>query len=313
MPLTEFTFAPNPGNLRALASPASKGSALVVVLHGCGQTGQGYDSGTGWSQLAAQCGFAVLAIKQRRLNNPGTCFNWFMTRDTRRGEGEAASIAAAIQHMIQMHGLDAGRVFITGLSAGGAMTAVMLACYPEMFAAGAIIAGMPYGAAHGVRDALEAMKRAPVRTPHQWGDAVRAASPNAKRWPRVSIWHGALDMTVNVSNAQASVAQWADVHGLALTAGHPDFLGTAMRLSWGDRLELITIPALAHGVPIDSHDLGVPAPFILDVGLSSTRHIADFFGLTAHAQSQANASVMEMPELVAARPIRRLLRRVFGG
>ena len=76
--LTEFAFAPNPGNLRALAcAPRGKGQGLVVLLHGCGQTAAGYDAGTGWSHLAAQRGFAVLAMEQKAANNPGTCFNWF--------------------------------------------------------------------------------------------------------------------------------------------------------------------------------------------------------------------------------------------
>ena len=278
--VAEITFSPNPGNLRAFASPPhGKHAALVVVLHGCGQSAAGYDAGAGWSQLAAERGFAVLAMEQKAVNNPGTCFNWFAPEDVRRGEGEASSIIAAIDQMIAAHGLDDRKVFITGLSAGGAMTAAMLASYPDRFAAGAIIAGVPVGAAHGVPGALEAMRAAPLRTPHQWGDAVRAASSNTGAWPRVSIWHGAMDTTVNISNAQAGAAQWADVHGLALTAAKQDTLGTAVRLHWGHALEVITVPAMGHGTPIDSRDLGSPAPFLLDVGISSTRHIAEFFGL----------------------------------
>ena len=112
----------------------------------------------------------------------------------------------------------AARVFITGLSAGGAMTAAMLATYPELFAGGAIIAGLPFGVAANVRDALEAMRSAPLKTP-QHGAMRCARHPiTPARWPMVSIWHGALDTTVNINNAQASAAQWADVHGLTLSA-----------------------------------------------------------------------------------------------
>ena len=286
MALTEFSFSSNPGNLRAVATPGPKGAPLVVVLHGCGQTAAGYDAGTGWSRLAAERGFAVLAMEQKPANNPGTCFDWFLPEDTRRGEGEVESIAAAIRQMIAQHGLDGTRVFVTGLSAGGAMTAAMLACYPDMFAAGAIIAGLPYGAAQNVRDALETMRAAPLKTPHQWGDAVRAASAHKGPWPRVSVWHGGMDMTVNISNAQASAAQWADVHHLSLTAAHQDVMDGAVRLRWDDALEVITVPALGHGTPIDSRDLGAAAPFILDVGISSTRHIAEFFGLLADAKAR---------------------------
>jgi len=289
-PLIETAFAPNPGNLRLftyIPGGLKPGAPLVVLLHGCGQTAAGYDAGTGWSELAQAQGFALIAAEQKAVNNPNTCFNWFNPDDIARGAGEAASIAAMIETTVAAHRLDAARVFITGLSAGGAMTDVMLALYPDLFAGGAIIAGLPFGAARDVRDALEAMRMPPLRTPRQWGDAVRAVSPAPGRWPRVSIWHGDLDTTVNILNAQALAAQWADLHGLALTGASQDFIEAgALRLRWDDRLEVVTVPALGHGAPIDADDLGRPAPFILDVGISSTRRIAEFWGLPARAEAR---------------------------
>ncbi|MDB5739856.1 MAG: poly(3-hydroxyalkanoate) depolymerase [Alphaproteobacteria bacterium] len=286
-PLAETAFSPNPGNLRMFSFvPAKpKGAPLVVLLHGCGQTAAGYDLGAGWSQLGADKGFAVLAVEQKGVNNPGTCFNWFNPEDVTRDSGEVASIAAMIVQMVGAHGLDPKRVFITGLSAGGAMTAAMLATYPEIFAGGAIIAGLPFGAAANVGEALGAMRAAPLKTPHQWGDLVRAASSHAGAWPRISIWHGGMDATVNVGNAQAAAAQWADVHGLKLTEAKQQAIGTAMRLSWGDTLEVITIPAMGHGTPIDSDAVGAPAPYILEAGISSTMGIADFWGLLETAKA----------------------------
>jgi len=285
-PLTEAVFSPNPGNLRMfryLPRGLKPGAPLVVVLHGCGQTAGGYDLGAGWCQLADQLGFAVLAVEQKAVNNPTTCFNWFNPEDITRGEGEAGSIAAMIATMIEASigtgGLDAARVFITGLSAGGTMAAVMLAIYPELFAGGAIIGGLPFGAAQNVRDALESMRSAPLRTPRQWGDAVRAASDHKGPWPKISLWHGALDSVVNINNAQASVAQWADLHDLSLTAAKQDLVDGAVRLRWGDALEVYTLPGLGHGTPIDSPDVGQPAPFILEAGISSTRRIAEFWSL----------------------------------
>jgi len=289
-PLTEFAFEPNPGNLRAfqhLPEDLKPGSPLVVILHGCGQSAQGYDLGAGWSGLAAEFGFALLAAEQKAVNNPNTCFDWFLPEDIRRGEGEVASIAAMIATMVEQHGLDKSCVFITGLSAGGAMTAAMLATYPDIFAGGAIIAGLPYGAASNVREALDAMKSAPLKTPRQWGDCVRAASQGNARWPRVAIWHGAADLTVNINNAQASVAQWSDLHEIALTDARQELLPGAVRLSWGDRLELVTIAGLGHGTPIDSRDVGQAMPFILDVGISSSRDIARFWGLVASPVKRA--------------------------
>jgi poly(hydroxyalkanoate) depolymerase family esterase len=300
MPLPETAFrGPNPGNLRMfsyLPARLKGGAPLVVVLHGCAQTAAGYASGAGWLQLADKLGFAVLAPEQKALNNPNTCFDWFNPEDVTRGQGEAASIAGMIGQMLESHGLDPARVFISGLSAGGAMAAAMLATYPEIFAGGAIVAGLPYGAAGNVRDALEAMRSAPLRTPRQWGDVVRGASDYQGLWPRVSIWHGALDTTVNVNNAQASVAQWADLQGLSLvTDARQDVVDGAVRLRWGDRLEVYTMPALGHGVPIDSRDAGVAAPFILEAGISSTSRIAQFWGLEPVAKPAAKPAVKPMP------------------
>ena len=288
-PLAEAPFAPNPGNLRMfryLPRGLKAGSPLVVVLHGCGQTAAGYDLGAGWCQLADSLGFAVLAPEQKAVNNPNTCFNWFNPEDITRGQGEAASIAAMIQTLIETHRLDGGRVFITGLSAGGAMASVMLANYPERFAGGAIIAGLPFGAAANVRDALESMRSAPMKTPHQWGDAVRAASDYRGPWPRISIWHGAADVIVNINNAQASVAQWADVQELSLGAAKQDMVDGAVRLRWDSRLEVYTLQTLGHGTPINSADVGQPGPFIIDAGISSTRRIAEFWGLVPAAASK---------------------------
>jgi poly(hydroxyalkanoate) depolymerase family esterase len=288
-PLAEAPFSPNPGNLRMfryLPKGLKAGAPLVVVLHGCGQTASGYDTGAGWHELAAELGFAVLAPEQKAVNNPGTCFDWFNPEDITRGEGECASIAAMIANLVETHHLDAKRVFITGLSAGGAMTAVMLAAYPELFAGGAIIAGLPFGVAGNVRDALEAMRSAPLKTPAQWGDLVRAASDWKGPWPKISIWHGALDTTVNINNAQASVAQWCDVLGLPLTGARQEMTDGAIHLSWDDRLEVWTLPMLGHGTPILSRDVGRPEPFILEAGISSSRRIAGFWGLAPQTVPQ---------------------------
>jgi poly(hydroxyalkanoate) depolymerase family esterase len=303
-PLVETGFAPNPGNLRLFSfipRGLKPGAPLVVLLHGCGQTAAGYDAGTGWSELAAAHGFAVIAAEQKAVNNPNTCFNWFNPEDITRDSGEAASIAAMIETTIAAHKLDAGRVFITGLSAGGAMTDAMLALYPEMFAGGAIVAGLPFGAAQNVRDALEAMRLPPLRTPRQWGDAVRAAAPAATRWPRVSIWHGDLDTTVNILNAQALAAQWADLHGLALTGARQELLEVgALRLWWDDQLEVVTVPALGHGAPIDARDVGQSGPYIIDMGLSSSRHIARFWGLLEMAAVRPAAPALPKVERLLA-------------
>ena len=166
--LVEVTaFGPNPGNLLMrtyVPENLARSSPLVVVLHGCTQTAAGYDYGAGWSTLADRYGFALLFPEQRQANNQRLCFNWFQPGDMERERGEPLSIRQMIARMTRDHDTDSSRVFVTGLSAGGAMTAVMLATYPELFAGGAIVAGLPYGCATNVQEALGAcIKGAPTR------------------------------------------------------------------------------------------------------------------------------------------------------
>src|ERR1700720_3949676 len=159
-------FGPNPGNLRMftyLPPQYAANPALVVVLHGCTQTAASYDLGAGWSTLADRYGFALLLPEQQRSNNPNGCFNWFQTGDIERSHGEALSIRQMVDKMVSDHGIDRKRVFVTGLSAGGAMTSVMLATYPDVFAGGAIIAGLPFGIASNVREALNGMMQSASR------------------------------------------------------------------------------------------------------------------------------------------------------
>ena len=292
-PLTEVTgFGSNPGALRMFTFvPASVPSspALVVVLHGCTQTAASYDYGAGWSTLAERYGFALLLPEQQRANNPKTCFNWFCPDDTRRGRGEAASIRQMVETMILDQGIDRRRVFVTGLSAGGAMTSVMLAAYPEVFAAGAIIAGLPYGAAANVAEAYESMFQGVSRPASEWGDLVRQASRYKGPWPRVSVWHGDADPTVKPVNAAEIVKQWTDVHGLDSVAPLSEMVDGYPRQVWRNRagdiaIESYTITSMAHGTPLATGDgdghAGAAGAFLLDVGISSSYHIAKFFGLT---------------------------------
>jgi poly(hydroxyalkanoate) depolymerase family esterase len=144
-------FGSNPGNLRMFKHvpdglPAS--APLVVVLHGCTQDARGYAAASGWVQVAERARAALAMAEQTQANNPNRCFNWFLRGDNRRDQGEALSIRQMVDRMRADHGVDPARVFVTGLSAGGAMASVMLATYPEVFAAGGVVAGLPYGCAN---------------------------------------------------------------------------------------------------------------------------------------------------------------------
>jgi poly(hydroxyalkanoate) depolymerase family esterase len=303
-PLRELhDFGSNPGNLRMFGyrpPMCSSTPALVVVLHGCTQSAAGYDLGAGWSTTAARYGFALLMPEQQRSNNPNGCFNWFQPEDSKRGRGEALSIKQMIERYVADHHIDPSRIFITGLSAGGAMTSVMLACYPELFAGGAIVAGLPYGAATNVKQAFESMYQSPSRSPREWGDLVRQASAHKGPWPRISIWHGSADKTVIPRNAREILKQWTELHGLPFTPSSQTTVDGYPREVWTnksgeDLIESYAITNMAHGTPLavgdDEGSCGAAGPFLLPVGISSSYHIAKFFGIaTGHVRDNAAAS-----------------------
>jgi poly(hydroxyalkanoate) depolymerase family esterase len=293
----------NPGKLTArIYVPAGlDGPApLVVVLHGCTQDAAVYDHGSGWSRLADRHGFILLFPEQVRANNPMLCFNWFSAGDSRRGMGEAASIANMIAAVKTAHAIDPKRVFVTGLSAGGAMAGVMLACYPELFAGGAIIAGIAYGCASGAAQALDCIAgRAGGEAP-ELGRKVRRASPHKGPWPRIQVWHGSADTVVTPGNGDAIALQWAHLHGLAPKPDREDKVGGYPRRIWtgvdGTTLiEQYVITGMAHGIPLDpgtgAGESGEAGAHMLDVGLSSTDRIAAFFGIGPEpAEKRAGAA-----------------------
>nr|WP_249153200.1 PHB depolymerase family esterase [Bradyrhizobium diazoefficiens] len=301
-PLEEVTgFGDNPGALRMFAfvpAQLQKPRALVVVLHGCGQTAASYDLGAGWSTLAQHYGFGLLMPEQQRINNGNTCFNWFNPEDTARGGGEAYSIREMIAHMVKAHRIDPRRVFITGLSAGGGMTSVMLATYPEVFAAGAVIAGLPYGIASNLREALDGMFHSPVRPARELGDLVRNASDYRGPWPKISVWHGSADRTVNPGNANEIVKQWLDLHDLPEAPMAETNVDGYPRQAWWNKdgetlVESYAITDMAHGTPLGIADndqrYGVEGAFLIEAGISSSYHIATFFGLTDWIADAAKA------------------------
>lgn len=311
--LQDFAFpGANPGQLQArvfVPADLPVGAALVVVLHGCTQTAADYDRGSGWTQLAQEAGFAVLFPEQQQANNPNLCFNWFSPVDQRRGSGEAQSIRSIIAAMVAAHGIDERRIFITGLSAGGAMATIMLATYPDIFAGGAIIAGLPYGTARSVPDAFARMRGDGHPPTAELQALVRSASDHKGPWPTISIWQGTADATVDASNAETIVAQWQGVHGVTGKAPMSDRIDGGLRRLWRDNagrpvIESWTITGMGHGTPITSRGsdaCGIAGPYMLEAGISSTRHIARGWGLLPQA-AQAKPATLRPLATPAPKP-----------
>ncbi len=284
-------FGTDPGSLGAdtyVPKNFPKNGPLVVVLHGSTQSADSYDIGSGWSTLADECGIALLFPEQRKKNNSIGSFNWFKLGDSHRGGGEPLSIRQMISQVVDDHDIDPSRIFITGMSSGGAMTSVMLATYPEVFRGGAIIAGLPYRSANTLMQAMFRMKGYGSPSDRKLNALVRGASKFTGPWPTISVWHGDCDTTVDNSNASSIVRQWQKIHKVEGPPTRVEMVDGFPREVWCDAdgrvvIEQYIIGQMGHGTPISaegSKGLGEEGKYMLEVGISSTRHIADFWGLT---------------------------------
>ncbi|WP_395794775.1 PHB depolymerase family esterase [Aquimonas sp.] len=305
--LTEVTgFGSNPGNLKMfkiIPAGLPANAPLVVALHGCAQSAASYDAETGWVLLANRWKFALLLPQQQSGNNSSTCFNWFESGDISRGSGEALSIRQMLTRMQTDHATDPARSYVTGLSAGGAMAAVMLATYPEAFTGGAIIAGIPYRCGVGTSAAFSCMNPGSDLSPAQWGDKVRAASTHVGPWPVVSIWHGSSDTTVRPLNLTEAVQQWTNVHGVDQIADVEDSLLGYPRKVYRDSsgrnvVETISVTGMGHGTPVDpgsaETQCGTAGAYVLDANICSSYWIGRFWGLD-NLDSQAPTVSLTAP------------------
>ncbi|MEV0096876.1 PHB depolymerase family esterase [Streptomyces sp. NPDC050738] len=293
--LQEVTgFGSNPGNLqmfRYVPDGLPTGRPLVVALHGCTQSASAFDDETGWTKWASAWGFALVLPQQKSANNANACFNWFQASDFSRGQGEALSIKQMVDKMAADYGTAPSRVYVTGLSAGGAMTSAMAAAYPEVFSGAAVVAGLPFDCARSVTDALSCMSPGKDLTPKQWGDKVRAAdSGYSGSYPTVSVWQGSQDTTVAPMNMTELVQQWTDVHGTDAAADVSDSVQGYPHKVYQDSaghpaVESYSITGMSHGQPVDPGtgpaQCGTASQYLPDANICASYQIGQDWGLTS--------------------------------
>jgi poly(hydroxyalkanoate) depolymerase family esterase len=182
--------------------PASfeKPLPLVVMLHGCTQNPDDFAAGTNMNEAARQRGFYVLYPAQTQHANSSRCWNWFKHNHQKRGRGEPAILAGMTRDVMARYNIDPQRVYVAGLSAGGAMAAILGDAYPDLFAAVGVHSGLPTGSATNVQGALSVMKSGAV-----------AASQRSAASPPTIVFHGDKDATVHPGNGEQVVAASAGV------------------------------------------------------------------------------------------------------
>jgi poly(hydroxyalkanoate) depolymerase family esterase len=173
-----------------LPQPTGMPVPLVVMLHGCTQDLDDFATGTAMHEVAAARGWAVLYPQQSPRANPQRCWNWFKHSHQERGRGEPAWLAGLITRTVAAHGIDPARVYVAGLSAGGAMAALLGALYPDVVAAVGVHSGLPPGSARDLPGALRAM---------QQGAGSSRMTPGVP----VVVFHGDADGTVHPANGEA--------------------------------------------------------------------------------------------------------------
>lgn len=192
---------------------------LVVMLHGCKQDPDDFATGTRMNQMAEERQCLVVYPAQARFASRPKCWNWFYAKNQERGRGEPALIADIVRKVMRNYNVDESMVFIAGLSAGGAMAAIMAMTYPDIFAAAAVHSGMPASAARDLYTALSAMKHGPRK--HRKNNIASDIAESAPPVPMI-IFHGDADPVVHPANGDHVLRQVVSNHSEATVDGEND-------------------------------------------------------------------------------------------
>ncbi|MFJ9541098.1 PHB depolymerase family esterase [Streptomyces sp. NPDC101225] len=297
-------FGSNPGNLAMYEyapSDLPADAPLVVALHGCTQSASDYHAHSGWQKFADEWGFAVVYPQTSAANNSLSCFSWFDSAKDTRGKGEAASVMQMVDTAVAQYGSDRGRIFVTGLSAGGGMTADLLADYPDVFAGGSVDSGLPAQCATTQSAASSCQYSNQNLTPKAWGDKVRNSFAGySGPWPRVAIWQGSSDTTVTPVNGTELRDQWTDVWGIGQTASSTRSLtGGTTESIYDDfagkpAVALFSVSGMAHGLAVHpgsgADQCGTTGAYYLD-SICSSYHTAKFWGLDGSGDQGGTGSL----------------------
>lgn len=292
--LTEVKdFGSNPGNLQLfeyVPQDLPAGAPLVVVAHGCTQTAQQFADNSGWARLADQYKFALLFPQTSKANEPlGGCFRTWEAEHQQREAGEPLSVKQMVDTMRAQYKLSPSQVFITGMSSGGHLTNVMLATYPDVFAAGAPQSSFPYKCAMALADLLPCSNGSRDLTPLQWGDLLRSGYPHYQgARPRVQIWHGSDDAIIHMPAQQEQLEQWTNLHGMDATVdANEELLGNPRKLyrteAGKTQVETVTVQGMGHAIAVDPgpgpQQCGSKGAYAEDIDICAAHWIAKFFGV----------------------------------
>jgi poly(hydroxyalkanoate) depolymerase family esterase len=219
-------------------------SPLIVMLHGCTQSVDDFAGGTNMNVVADENGCLVAYPIQSKAANQAKCWNWFNPRDQRRDSGEPALIVGIVQQIAREHAVDLRRVYVAGLSAGGAAAVVLGTRYPDVFAAIGVHSGVACGAAHDLVSALAAMRGQGTQT-----GAVNALRSDSQRDVPTILFHGDRDGTVHPSNADRIVetTQASRLQSIVETSRVPDGHAYTRELYRDDRGRVVLERWTVHG------------------------------------------------------------------
>ncbi|TFK70566.1 acetyl xylan esterase [Pluteus cervinus] len=232
--------------------------ALIVAIHYCSGTAQAYFTGSQYANLADRYGFIVIYPD---APDPGGCWDVHTNATfTHNAGGDSLGIISQVRYAITNYGVDASRVYVTGTSSGAMMTSVLAGAYPDVFQAGSTFAGVPYGCFGGASLWNSQCANGQLtKTAQQWGDLVRSGYPGyTGPRPRMQIWHGTVDQTLNYNNFNEEIKQWTNIFSYSGTPSRStsnDPRSGWTRAVYGPNFQAISASGVDHNIPLQENDV----------------------------------------------------------